>query len=72
MIPNEFLLRTLAEQLPHRINAARHNGLDCIRLTLAEAQAIRGILPRSLDDLEEAAISARRDGPSQTRRGDCA
>lgn len=69
---NEYTLKQLAADLPGRLNAARHNGLDCIRLTLAEAQAIRGILPRSLDDLEEAAISARRDGPSQTRRGDCA
>ena len=30
------VLTTLAEQLPTRLNAARSNGLDCVRLTLAE------------------------------------
>lgn len=60
--PNEFVLRTLAEQLPSRINAARHNGLDCIRLTLTEAQAVRAALPRELDLLDAAVVGARKDG----------
>lgn len=60
-IPNEFLLRTLAAQLPSRINAARHNGLDCVRLTVAEAQAVRGALPRELAVLEAAAVGARKE-----------
>lgn len=57
---NEFVLRGLAEQLPNRIKAARHNGLDCVRLTLAEAQAVRGALPSELEQLEAAAIGARK------------
>ena len=60
MIPNEHILRALASQLPTRIGAARHNGLDCVRLTLAEAQAIRGILPRELAALDAAAVGARK------------
>lgn len=60
--PNEFVLQSLAEQLPSRINAARHNDLDCIRLTLAEAQAVRATLPRELDLLEAAAVGARKGG----------
>ena len=60
MIPNENILRTLAGQLPARIGAARHNGLDCVRLTLAEAQAIRGLLPRELAEIDAAAVGARK------------
>lgn len=61
MIPNEHLLRTLSEQLPTRLNAARHNGLDCVRLTLAEAQAVRALLPRELETLEERVQRQRRE-----------
>ncbi|MDN5687089.1 MAG: hypothetical protein L0G94_10520 [Brachybacterium sp.] len=61
-ISNEFVLRALAEQLPARINAARHNGLDCVRLTLAEAQSIRGVIPRELADLDAAIVGARKGG----------
>jgi hypothetical protein len=39
---------------------ARHNGLDCVRLTLAEAQAIRGLIPRELAELDAAAVGARK------------
>lgn len=60
MIPNEHILRVLAAQLPARIGAARHNNLDCVRLTLVEAQAIRGLIPRELADIDDAAIGARK------------
>lgn len=59
---NEFTLKRLAADLPGRVNAARHNGLDCVRLTLAEAQAIREMIPRELAALEAAAVDARKDG----------
>lgn len=61
-IPNEFVLRGLAEQLPARVNAARHNGLDCVRFTLAEAQALRGPLARELEGIEALAVDARKGG----------
>lgn len=61
MIPNEYILRTLATQLPTRISAARHNGLDCVRLTLAEAHAIQALLPRELESLEERIQRERRN-----------
>ena len=54
------VLTTLAEQLPTRLNAARSNGLDCVRLTLAEAHAVRALLPRALESLEEQAQQKRR------------
>lgn len=54
------VLTTLAEQLPTRLNAARSNGLDCVRLTLAEAHAVRALLPRVLESLEEQAQQKRR------------
>ena len=60
MTPNEHILRTLASQLPARVGAARHNGLDCVRLTLAEAHAIRALLPRELESLEEQIQRKRR------------
>lgn len=60
MIPNEHILRALAGQLPARIGAARHNGLDCIRLTLVEAQAIRSLIPRELADIDAAVVGARK------------
>lgn len=60
--PNEFVLRSLADQLPNRIRAARSNGLDCVRLTLAEAQAIRGALPGQLNALDARIVGARRGG----------
>lgn len=60
MIPNEYTLRTLAAQLPTRIGAARHSGLDCVRFTLAEAQAVRALLPRELESLEERIQRERR------------
>lgn len=60
MIPNELILRALAAQLPTRIGAARHNGLDCVRLTLAEAHAVRALLPRELESLEEQIQRKRR------------
>lgn len=60
MTPNENILRALAAQLPTRIGAARHNGLDCVRLTLAEAQAVRALLPRELESLEEQIQRKRR------------
>lgn len=59
--PNEYVLTTLAEQLPTRLNAARHNSLDCIRLTIAEAQAVRALLPRELESLEERVQRQRRE-----------
>lgn len=58
--PNEYVLTALAEQLPNRIRAARSNGLDCVRLTLAEAQAVRSALPRELELLDAAIVGARR------------
>ena len=60
MTPNEHVLRTLAAQLPTRLNAARSNGLDCVRLTLAEAHAVRALLPRELESLEEQIQRKRR------------
>lgn len=60
MTPNENILRALAAQLPTRLNAARSNGLDCVRLTLAEAHAVRALLPRELESLEEQAQQKRR------------
>ena len=60
MTPNENILRALAEQLPTRLNAARSNGLDCVRLTLAEAHAVRALLPRELESLEEQIQRKRR------------
>ena len=60
MTPNENILRALAAQLPTRIGAARHNGLDCVRLTLAEAHAVRALLPRELESLEEQIQRKRR------------
>ena len=60
MTPNENILRALTAQLPTRIGAARHNGLDCVRLTLAEAHAVRALLPRVLESLEEQAQQKRR------------
>ena len=60
MTPNENILRALAAQLPTRLNAARSNGLDCVRLTLAEAHAVRALLPRVLESLEEQAQQKRR------------
>lgn len=62
MIPNEYVLRTLASQLPNRIGAARHNGLDCVRLTLAEAQAIRALAVRELETIDANAVLVRRGG----------
>ncbi len=56
---NEFTLRHLAAELPARVNAARHSGIDCVRLTLAEAQAIRALLPVELEDLD-AKVKAQR------------
>lgn len=38
---NEYTLKRLASELPARVNAARHAGIDCVRLTLTEAQALR-------------------------------
>lgn len=61
MTPNEHVLRALASQLPTRIGAARHNGLDCVRLTIAEAHAIRALLPRELESLEERIQRERRN-----------
>ena len=60
MTPNENILRALAAQLPTRLNAARSNGLDCVRLTLAEAHAVRALLPRELESLEEQIQRKRR------------
>lgn len=60
MTPNEHILRALAAQLPTRLNAARSNGLDCVRLTLAEAHAVRALLPRELESLEEQIQRKRR------------
>ena len=57
---SSHVLTTLAEQLPTRLNAARSNGLDCVRLTLAEAHAVRALLPRVLESLEEKAQQKRR------------
>lgn len=57
---NEYVLTALAEQLPTRLNAARSNGLDCVRLTIAEAHAIRALLPRELESLEERVQRERR------------
>ena len=54
------VLTTLAEQLPTRLNAARSNGLDCVRLTIAEAQAIRALLPSELESLDERIQQERR------------
>ena len=54
------VLTTLAEQLPTRLNAARSNGLDCVRLTLAEAHAVRALRPRVLEALEAQAQQRRR------------
>ena len=45
MTPNEHVLRALAAQLPTRIRAARHNGLDCVRLSIPEALAVQALLP---------------------------
>lgn len=56
---NEFTLQRLAADLPGRVNAARHNGIDCVRLTLAEAQALRALLPAKLEDLD-AKVKAQR------------
>lgn len=56
---NEFTLRHLAAELPGRVNAARHSGIDCVRFTLAEAQAIRAPLPAELEDLD-AKVKAQR------------
>ena len=60
MTPNENILRALAAQLPTRIGAARHSGLDCVRLSLPEALAIRALLPRELESLEERIQRERR------------
>ena len=57
---SSHVLTTLAEQLPTRLNAARSNGLDCVRLTLAEAHAVRALLPRVLESLEAQAQQRRR------------
>ena len=57
---NEFTLQRLAADLPGRVNAARHNGIDCVRLTLAEAQALRGLLPVQLEDLDAKAKAQRK------------
>lgn len=59
--PTEYVLRGLVEQLPIRLNAARSNGLDCVRLTIAEAQAVRAVLPRELESLEERIQRERRN-----------
>lgn len=56
---NEFTLQRLAAELPARANAARHSSLDCVRLTLAEAQALRALLPVKLEDLD-AKVKAQR------------
>ena len=61
MIQNEHVLRTLASQLPTRISAARHNGLDCVRLSIPEALAIRALLPRELESLEQRVKRKRRN-----------
>lgn len=61
MTPNEHVLRALASQLPTRIGAARHNGLDCVRLSIPEALAIRALLPRELETLEERIQRERRN-----------
>lgn len=57
---NEFTLRHLAAELPARVNAARHAQLDCVRLTLAEAQAVRALLPLELEDLDAKVQAQRR------------
>lgn len=59
---NEFTLRHLAADLPGRVNAARHSGIDCIRLTLAEAQAVRSMLPAELEDLDAKVKAQRKQG----------
>lgn len=58
---HEHVLTSLAEQLPNRLNAARHNGLDCVRLSIPEALAIRAVLPRELESLEERIQRQRRE-----------
>lgn len=56
---NEYTLKRLASELPARVNAARHAGIDCVRLTLTEAQALRALLPVELVDLD-AKVKAER------------
>ena len=56
---HEHTLQQLATELPDRVNAARHARLDCVRLTLAEAQAVRALLPVELEDLD-AKVKAQR------------
>lgn len=56
---NEFTLKQLASDLPRRLSAAKHSGIDCVRLTLAEAQALRALLPVELEDLD-AKVKAQR------------
>lgn len=57
---NERVIRALAAQMSTRIGAARHGGLDCVRLTLAEAQVVRAILPGIVAALDAAAVDARK------------
>lgn len=57
---NEHTLRNLASELPARVNAARLSNLDCVRLTLVEAQALRSLLPAQLEDLDAKVKAQRR------------
>lgn len=53
-------LRELAPALPHRIRAAQATGLDSVRLSVEEAQAIVAILPAVLADDADVQTRARR------------
>lgn len=57
---NIHILTSLAEQLPNRMKAARHNGLDCVRLSIPEALAVQALLPRELESLEQRIQRKRR------------
>lgn len=50
---NRRVLERLDAQLPAKIKAARTAGLDCVRVTVEEAQVIRAVLPGLLKRAKE-------------------
>lgn len=51
---NGYVLAGLASALPAKINAARMANTDCVRLTVAEAQAVRALLGAPVEVKEKA------------------
>ena len=54
-------LEELHRSLPHRVRTARSTGLDTVRVTVAEAQAITAALPALLKGNADREARARRE-----------